>query len=131
MKSYLIRPSVRKILYVLILSLGTFILSRKYSDLIYQVLAAFSLVSALYVILQRLFPRSLKLSDTELIVPLFTPYRVMRLSLNEIEEDTVKKKNNRWMMTIKLKNGKKHSFDVDDVERWEEFYQEFEKKRPA
>jgi hypothetical protein len=125
MKSYLIRPSVRKILYVLILSFGTFFLSLKFDDIIYQVVAAFAQVSALYVIGQRLFPRKLVLSDAQLMIPEFTPGRVKRLNFSEIQGYSVKRKNNRWTMLIKMKTGKKHSFDVDDVENWEKFDQAF------
>lgn len=128
MKSYLIRPSARKILYVLILSLGTFFLSRKFDDMIYQFVAAFAQVSALYVIFQRLFPRKLVLNETQLIMPQFTPGLVKKLSLNEMQGYTVKQKNNRWTMMIKMKTGKKHSFDVDDVENWENFDQFFSEK---
>ena len=125
MKSYLIRPSVRKILYVLILSFGTFFLSLKYDDILYQVVSAFAQVSALYVIGQRLFPRKLVLSDAQLIIPEFTPGRVKTLNLSEMQGYSVKRKNNRWTMLIKMKSGKKHSFDVDDVENWETFDQAF------
>lgn len=131
MKSYLIRPSVRKILYVLILSFGTFILSQKFNDIIYQVVATFAQVSALYVILQRLFPRKLVLNETQLIMPKFTPGLVKALSLDEMQGYTVKRKNNRWMMMIKMKTGKKHSFDVEDVENWENFNQYFSEKVQA
>lgn len=115
-------------MYVLILSFGTFILSQKFNDIIYQVAAVFAQVSALYVILQRLFPRKLVLNETQLIMPKFTPGLVKALSLDEMQGYTVKRKNNRWMMMIKMKTGKKHSFDVDDVENWENFEEYFSTK---